>query len=453
MAEEVPPKGLVGVISLGCPKNLVDTETVLADFAAKGYGVTNDPEEADVLLVNTCGFIRDAKEESVNAILEMAAIKKAHPYKKLVVTGCLSQRYGASLAEEIPEIDVLAGTSQYKDLIPIVEAKNPDFATADNRVESPRFSREPVGERVLATAPHTAYVKIAEGCNNPCAFCIIPRLRGPYVSRTPEDIEREVTALAGRGVKEIILISQDTTLYGRDLEERTSLAALLPRLAAVEGVVWIRLLYLYPTLVTAELLETMAREPKVAPYLDIPLQHSHSAVLKRMRRVERSDGIVNKLEMIRTLLPDAAIRATFIVGFPGETVEEFEHLFSFVKAQRFDHLGIFTYSDEEDTEAFGLPDKVPAEVAEERKNRLMECQQEISREKLAARVGETVYVLMEGESDETELLLQGRTMGQAPEIDGVTLINDGFAEPGEIVPVVITEAHDYDLVGHVMEAE
>lgn len=443
-------KQKVGVISLGCPKNLVDTEKMLGRFFQQGYTLTANPEEADLLVVNTCGFKADAEQESRQAILAMAEVKAQYPGKRLVVTGCLSQRYGATLLQDMPDIDLLLGSAQYDQLIPLIEAHDP--------VGRPRMAVTPIVRdtplqeehpQLLTTPSHMAYVKIAEGCNNPCAFCIIPQLRGRFRSRTMEDIEAEVALLSQRGVIEISLVSQDTTLYGRDLSPRTTLAALLQRLVRIEGISWIRLLYLYPTLVTEALLEVMATEEKVLPYFDIPLQHSHSAVLARMKRVERTEDIRQLLEKIRARLPEATLRTTFIVGFPGESKKEFQHLSHFVGEGWFDHVGVFTYSDEQGTSAYHLPGKVAQKTARKRRKALMRLQQEISRKKLDTQIGHTLPVLVDGVSEESSWLLEGRTMGQAAEVDGIVYINAGMPQPGTIVPVTITEAHEYDLVGHV----
>lgn len=441
MAKKSP---CVGVISLGCPKNLVDTEKMLGRFIQHGYTLTPNAEEADILMVNTCGFKADAEAESREAILAMAAIKARHPGKRLVVTGCLSQRYGDQLAEEMPEIDLLTGSDHYDQLIQLIESKT---RLAVQPATPTLYEKET--PRLLTTPPHTAYVKIAEGCNNPCAFCIIPQLRGRFRSRLPEDIQSEVNILCQQGVKEINLVSQDTTLYGRDLTTKTDLASLIQRLATIDDLVWIRTLYLYPTLITPTLLKVMAETEKVLPYLDVPLQHSHSDVLARMRRVERTKHIEQLLEQIHHHLPNATRRTTFIVGFPGETEKEFQHLYDFVAKEKFDHVGVFTYSDEEGTTAFTLPNKIPPEVAQEREEALMLLQQDISRDKLASQRGTTIPVLVDGVSEESEWLMEGRTMGQAPEVDGMVFINDGMPSVGTIVPVTITDSHLYDLVGHV----
>ena len=444
------PGRRVGVVSLGCPKNLVDTEKMLGRFLQQGYTLTADPEAADLLVVNTCGFKADAETESREAILAMAEIKARHPGQRLVVTGCLAQRYGALLAQEIPDIDILIGADQYEQLIPLLEASQVSGqvvrAVAPIACPTPPDPEEPA--RFLTTPAHTAYVKIAEGCNNPCAFCIIPQLRGRFRSRSLEEIEAEVIQLSQQGVVEINLVAQDTTLYGRDLTPRVSLALLLRRLARVEGIAWIRPLYLYPTLVTPELLAVMGSEAKVLPYFDLPLQHSHSAVLARMKRVERARSIRRLLQEIRRQVPQAVLRTTFIVGFPGETKKEFRHLYRLVGQGWFDHVGVFTYSDEQGTAAYHFPDKVAAKTARKRQKALMLLQQRISRKKLRRQVGRTLPVLVDGVAAEHPGLVLGRWMGQAPEVDGLVYINAGQPQPGTIVPVIVTASHEYDLVGY-----
>ncbi|MBF0185094.1 MAG: 30S ribosomal protein S12 methylthiotransferase RimO [Magnetococcales bacterium] len=437
------------MIALGCPKNRVDSEQLLGRFLQHGYTLTHDPDQADLLVVNTCGFKADAEAESRAAIEEMAAIKARHPDKRLLVTGCLSQRYGNALAEQIPAIDVLLGSAQYERVIPLL--------AANQASGQPVLQVEPVSmqanvpdpdQRVLTTPSHSAYVKIAEGCNNTCAFCIIPQLRGRFRSRPPEEIVAEVERLAAQGVVEINLVSQDTTLYGRDLSPRTSLAALLRRLGQVQAIAWIRTLYLYPTLINEELLQVMAGEEKIVPYLDVPLQHSHTAVLARMRRAERAEDIEQLLQRIRHHLPHAALRTTFIVGFPGESDAEFDHLQALVRQEWFDHLGVFTYSDEPGCRAYTLPDKIDPALASQRRQHLLALQQPISRRKLRQWVGKTVPVLVEGVSAEHSGLMLGRTRQQAPEIDGVVYLNAGQPQAGSLLPVRITDSHEYDLVGH-----
>ncbi|MBF0623567.1 MAG: 30S ribosomal protein S12 methylthiotransferase RimO [Magnetococcales bacterium] len=441
----------VGLISLGCAKNLVDSEFMLGQFRDAGYEITPDPDQADLLVVNTCGFIADAEAESRAAIQEMADLKARHPGQRLVVTGCLSQRYGAQLVKDIPGIDVLLGSGQYQELIRAVQIPQADPDRPALILGPPTYLPDGNARRVSTTPAHLAYVKIAEGCNNPCAFCVIPHLRGPFRSRPPLEIEAEVRQLAARGVKEINLVSQDTTLYGRDLSPRTDLTSLLNRLEDIDGILWIRLLYLYPTLISDRLLITILRQPKVVPYLDMPLQHFHTDTLTRMRRAERSTSVQRLLRRVRGVLPDAVLRTTMIVGFPGETDKEFQALYDFVAEAKFDHLGVFIYSDEKGTPAYDLPNKVPAEVAEERMNQLMMLQQGISREKLVRLVGQTIPVLVDRISTESDLLLEGRFAGQAPDVDGVVYINDGSQyPPGSMVQVRITESHEYDLVGTVV---
>ncbi|MBF0426911.1 MAG: 30S ribosomal protein S12 methylthiotransferase RimO, partial [Magnetococcales bacterium] len=429
----------------------VDSEFMLGQFRSQGFQLTNDPAQADLLVVNTCAFVAEAEAESREAIRDMLAIKKAHPGKQLIVTGCLSQRYGERLAQELPGMDIILGSGQYQRLIPLIKSINPNPEQPLVGLGPPTFLPKGTSERVLTTPGHTSYVKIAEGCNDPCTFCIIPRLRGPFRSRMPRDIEQEVRRLARQGVKEINLVSQDTTLYGRDLSPRTDLPSLLNRLGDIDGIQWIRMLYLYPTLISDRLLITILRQEKVLPYLDMPLQHFHTEVLTRMKRAERAPSVRRLLRRIRGVLPNAVIRTTMMVGFPGETDEEFQALYDFVTEARFDHLGVFIYSHEDGTPACSMPDQVPHALAEERRSRLMALQQSISREKLSRLVGQVLPVLVDHLSPESGTLLQGRYSGQAPEVDGVVYINDGpRIEPGHIVPVRITESHEYDLVGRVV---
>lgn len=446
-------KGTVALISLGCPKNLVDTEHMLGQFIHQGYALTTDPEKADLLVINTCGFKADAVKESKEAILAMATVKADHPGKRLVVTGCLAQRYGTALLQKMPNIDILIGSTQYDQLIPLIESPQPNGQPGT--AVTPPSEAPRAYHRVLTTSPQTAYVKIAEGCNNPCSFCIIPQLRGRFRSRALEDIENEVTTLGQQGIQEINLVSQDTTLYGRDLSPRTSLAELLRRLARIPNIAWIRTLYLYPTLITTDLLEVMASEEKILPYLDMPLQHSHSAVLKRMKRVERTEDIQHLLHNIQTYLPHATLRTTFIVGFPGESHIEFQHLYDFVAQGWFDHVGVFTYSDEKEASAYHLRNKVSKRLAKKRRGLLMGLQQEVSYKKLKKWIGHTLPVLVEGkpigvEGEPHGDLRMGRSMGQAPDVDGTVFIQKGKPKPGAIVPVTITDTFEYDLAGYTI---
>ncbi|OSM04369.1 30S ribosomal protein S12 methylthiotransferase RimO [Magnetofaba australis] len=437
----------VGIISLGCPKNTVDTENMLGRLVGEGYALTGDPEEADVLVINTCGFIADAEAESRSNIAAMAEVRCAHPDKKLIVTGCLSQRYGDGLKADYPDVDLVVGSGQYDKIIPLLahpaEAGDADLFAAPGQMSDHN------APRLLTTAEHTAYLKIAEGCNNTCAFCIIPQLRGRFRSRALDDLEAEARQLAENGVKELVLVSQDTTWYGRDLTPRADLAELLERLAAIPQKPWIRMLYLYPTLINDRLLQTVARHDNILPYFDIPLQHAHDAVLKRMGRAERSDGIRAMLDNIRATVPDAVIRTTFIVGFPGESEAEFEFLADFIEEAQFDWMGCFVYSDEPEAPAYQLPGKVDREIALQRQGALMERQMAITAERLQSWVGRTIPVLVEGEDEEDPDLLIGRGPGMAPEVDGTVLITgDDPLEEGQLIRVHIDEADAYDLVGH-----
>nr|CRH05685.1 Ribosomal protein S12 methylthiotransferase rimO [Candidatus Magnetococcus massalia] len=437
-------KGIVGLISLGCAKNTVDSEQMLGRFVTNGYGITSDPQEADILVVNTCGFIEDAAKESQDTIDEMSHLKALYPGKKLVVTGCLSQRHGETMLEQHPAIDLLLGAGKYDKLIPLVEA---DGAAEANQVAEPDAAGDHSVPRVLTSAEGSAYIKIAEGCNQSCAFCIIPQLRGPFRSRGLEDLTTEARHLDEGGVRELVLISQDTTWWGRDLEPRSSLAKLLEQLLAETDIPWIRMLYLYPTLVNSELLETMAQHTRLIPYFDIPLQHADSGVLTRMKRAERLEGIRKMVASIREKMPNAVLRSTFIVGFPGEDQEAFEVLHSFIKEAKLDWVGVFQYSDEEGTDAFTMGDKVDPEVAQERYDILMQTQQQITRERLKKWLGETLDVLVE-EFDEEDQCWVGRFWGQAPEVDGRVLIQTfDELEPGEMLPVKIEQVLGYDLYG------
>ena len=435
----------IGMVSLGCPKNLVDTEALLGDLTRHGYEITPDEKNAEVIIVNTCGFLQASVKESVETILEMASWKTAGPCKRLIVTGCLAERHPEELLKEIPEIDHLLGVKQYPLLKHLLNGRR----GPRNLVHEPAQYFESYTHRALTTPGHTAYVKIAEGCSNQCAFCIIPQLRGPIQSRPPQSILEEVRALAERGVKEINLVSQDTTLYGYDLRLKEGLVSLLEDLDKIPGVEWIRLFYCYPTMVTERLMDAVNRLDKVVPYLDIPLQHSHDFILKRMKRQERETGVRRMLETLRARIPGLALRTTFITGFPGEEEVHFQHLLDFVREFEFDHLGVFVYSDEEGTAAFELPERVPPQVAEERRNALMETQRTIVRRKQAARIGEIHPVLVDGLA--SDCLLTGRLPTQGPEIDGQAIIEDSDVTPGELVPMQITGVLDYDLVVRKVE--
>jgi len=446
----------VGFISLGCPKNLVDSEVMMGQLQQEGYEITGDATEAETIVVNTCGFIDAAKKESIEAILEAARLKSEGKCKRLIVAGCLVERYRDELRAEIPEVDAFIGTSQIKDIT----------TAADPRVNTRQLPVLPLGNqtatylydestpRVLATPGHFAYVKIAEGCDRPCAFCFIPQMRGHFRSRRFGSVVAEAKGLAERGVKEIILVAQDSSRYGEDLGERDALAHLMRELCRLEGVEWVRVMYTYPTHISDAFLDVLASEPKAVKYLDLPLQHASQNVLRLMKRGGNRASLERLIERVRERVPNVAVRTTFITGFPGETERDFDELLAFVRNVEFDRVGVFTYSDEEGTPAFELSDKVDGATARRRRARLMKEQSRISLRRNRARVGETLRVLFEGESQESELLWQGRTEAQAPDIDGCVLINDApegcRPEPGDFVNVRVTEAQEYDLVGRII---
>lgn len=440
----------IGMVSLGCPKNTVDTELALGDLTAHGYGLTANQEEADVLIVNTCGFIESAKRESIDAILEMARWKTEGRCQSLIVTGCLSERYSEELLKEIPEIDHMLGVGQYPRLKEILK-ENGASRVNRNHVQEPAQYFESYANRALSTPFYSAYVKISEGCSNKCAFCIIPKMRGPLRSRPMESILEETQALARRGVREFNLISQDTTMYGVDLRMKDGLTRLLKEMAQIEGVDWMRLFYCYPTFINSDLIDLIAAEEKICSYIDVPLQHAHDEMLKAMKRQEREQGVRKMIEELRSKVPGIALRTTFITGFPGETEAHFQRMADFVRELEFDHLGVFTYSDEEGTTAYDYPDRVPQAVKEERKEILMEIQREICRAKNAAKVGEVHPVLVEGLEDGDAYLVTGRLPTQAPDIDGQVIIEESDVEPGQIIPMRITGAAEYDLIAKAVE--
>jgi ribosomal protein S12 methylthiotransferase len=442
---ETKPK--VGIISLGCSKNLVDTEVMLGHLDRAGCSFVTDASEAEVLLVNTCGFIDSAREESIRTVLEASRYKETGKLKRLVVAGCLVQRYAEELRRELPEVDVFLGLDQLDGVVAAARAELPVLPSRPGPASYIYDDRTP---RRLATPPWTAFVKIAEGCDHTCSFCAIPSFRGAFRSRRPESVVAEAEALAARGVREINLIAQDSSHYGRDLGIPSGLASLLEDLDGVQGLRWIRVHYLYPNTVTDHLIETMARLPRVVKYVDMPLQHAHPATLERMRRGGSADRHRDLLGRFRAAMPGAALRTTFIVGFPGETEEEFETLLDFTAEGWFDHVGVFPYSHEDGTTAHALADDVPAAVKRRRRDRLMRAQQRVVRARNDSLLGSVVEVLVEGAHPETEHLLTGRTAGQAPEVDGQVLLNDGEAEPGAFVPVEITETAGYDLVGRIV---
>jgi ribosomal protein S12 methylthiotransferase len=433
----------VGMVSLGCPKNTVDSERVLGDLVASGFDLIQDEKYAEVIIINTCGFIESAKKESVDTILEMARYKTEGNCKQLIVTGCMAERYGQELLDEIPEIDHMLGVGQYPQLKTIIEDINP---STRNHVATPAEFYESYTDRLLTTAFYTAYLKISEGCSNRCAFCIIPKMRGPMRSRSPESILAEAEHLARKGVKEFNLISQDTTMYGFDLGMKDGLVNLLEKMSKVDGLEWIRLLYCYPTFLNSKMIDLIASEPKVCQYIDIPLQHTHDDMLKSMKRQETESGVRRMLDEIRFKIPDVAIRTTFITGFPGETETHFQHTTQFLREMEFDHVGIFTYSDEEGTTAFNYPNRVSEEIKVERRDILMGFQKEIAIRKNQKRIGKVQSVLVEG-FDPENYLMTGRLSSQAPDIDGQVILEKCEAEPGEIISVRINQVVDYDLIG------
>jgi ribosomal protein S12 methylthiotransferase len=446
----------VGFVSLGCPKNLVDSEVMMGTLQQAGYEITSSAEDADTVVVNTCGFIESAKQESIEAIIEATRLKGERKAKRVVVAGCLVERYRDDLIKELPEVDAFIGTNEVTRILEAAdETKNfralpllpigNKTATYLYDFDTPRFR---------ATQSHTAFIKIAEGCDRPCAFCSIPSMRGSFRSRRFGSIIEEARNLVKQGVKEIVLIAQDSSRYGEDLGEVDALAALIRALGEIEELEWVRVMYAYPTHISDAFLEAIAETPKAVKYLDMPLQHASRIVLKLMKRGGTRESLERLITRVREKVPGITIRTTFITGFPGETEEDFEVLLAFVRSCRFDNVGVFTYSDEEGTPAFDLPDKVDPKIAKERRSRLMKEQAKISKQLNKAKIGETLEVMFEGLSAESDLLFQGRLQGQAQEIDGHIFINDmpENLEPrmGDIYKVRITAAHEYDLVGEII---
>ncbi len=471
----------LGFISLGCPKNLVDGEVMLGLARDAGHEITADAASADVIVVNTCAFIDTAKEESIEAILEMAGRKREGSCKRLVVTGCLAERYRDQLRAEIPEIDVVLGTGEVPDITRAIDGTapvpapvrlfrsfnalaggrpdagtrnpgTPDAGNAPSEIPGPTYLYDSTTPRMLTTPAHYAYVKVAEGCDYTCAFCIIPTLRGQYRSRDESSIVEEARALAARGVRELLLISQDTTFFGIDRGERGGLARLLRRLNDVPDLRWIRLLYLYPTTITDDVLDAMAECEKVCNYIDLPLQHASADVLRRMRRPGNGDAYRRLLARIRARIPAVTLRTTFIVGFPGETEQDFAELCTFVREIAFDHVGVFTYSHEEGTRAHTMEDDVPPSVKQARKDQLLQLQKRIVAARQRARVGESCRVMVDGPSPESELVMTGRLEGQAPDIDSIVYFDEvdpSTLSPGDLVAAQVTGARGYDLVATV----
>jgi ribosomal protein S12 methylthiotransferase len=440
----------IGFVSLGCPKNLVDTEVMMGQLVAGGHQLTPHPGEADVIVVNTCSFIDPAKQESVDTILEMAEHKKTGRARKLIVAGCLVERYRGDIQKDLPEVDALIGTNELDRIVGLCE----DRATPAGAAEP--YLYHDLTPRVCSTPRHFSYIKISEGCDHPCSFCVIPQYRGANRSRRPESVVAEATRLFAQGVREINLIGQDTTAYGEDLGIKDGLGHLLGRLAKIETPQpkWIRFLYAYPNRVTSHLLDTLAEHASLVKYIDMPLQHASASVLKRMKRGASGDIFLKLLERVRAAVPGVAIRTSFIVGFPGETDADFDELCAFVQEANFDRLGVFSYSDEDTAASYRLDGKVDARTIYNRKRRLMSLQKKISRAKNRKLIGREFPVLVEGPSRETDLLWECRLPTQAPEIDGVCYINDIDGDepaPGQMRILRVTEAHDYDVVGTLTE--
>lgn len=448
-------------ISLGCDKNLVDSEKMLGLLGDSGYAIVEEESEADAIVVNTCCFIHDAKEESIETILEMAEWKQKGNVKALVVTGCLAQRYQDEIEEAIPEVDAVIGTTGYTEIVKILDQLL-DKSEIEHEEEHSLLSYCPSidllpaslsDKRVVTTGGYTAYLKIAEGCNKRCTYCVIPYIRGRYRSFPMEDLLEEAERLAKSGVKELILIAQETTVYGTDLYGRKALPELLRKLCQIDGLSWIRILYCYPEEITDELIQVIKEEEKICHYLDIPIQHSEDRILRNMGRKTNRAELISLVEKLRSEIPDIVLRTTLITGFPGETEDEFEHMLDFVDEMEFDRLGVFPYSPEEGTKAAEMEDQVPDEVKEQRRDAIMELQQEISAGAAADRIGEEMSVLIEGYLYEEDIYI-GRTYMDAPKVDGNVFVrSEEEMISGDIVPVRITGANEYDLMGDVIYAD
>ena len=445
--DESPMKPRVCIVTLGCAKNLVDSENMLGLVKAQGFAVARDLEEAEIGIINTCGFIEPAIEESVGMILEIAAMKSAGKLKKLYVTGCLVQRFGYKLKRELPEVDGWLGTGQIHHIAHLLAETR--GGPTPFLISRPTYLAGDQTPRIQSSPFYTAYVKIAEGCSHRCSYCTIPAIRGPLRSRPPGSVVAEVAAMAVRGVKEINLIAQDTTSYGKDLKGGGSLEDLLQALIPVKGLQWIRILYGHPRGISDRLLDLMEEYEEICPYLDIPLQHVHSGVLKKMGRYSNRENPWQLLERIRSRKRPMALRSTLMVGFPGETEGAFRELYDFVSQAEFEHLGVFIYSAEKGTRAARLDRPIDQGVAEERRDALMRLQAGISLKKHRKMIGKVVAVLIEGPSEETDLLLKGRTAAMAPDVDAQVLINKGKGVVGEILRVKIRAAHEYDLIGEI----
>ena len=442
----------IGVVSLGCPKNLVDSETMLGLIHEENYEITNDPSEAEIIIINTCGFIESAKEESINTILQMAEYKKSGSCKYIIVTGCLSQRYAEELFNELPEADAIAGVEVYDEIgIIIKRVMNGErfIMLERSKPDVIYTSKETFLPRILTTPSYTAYLKIAEGCDNCCSYCAIPKIRGPYRSKPMEQVLKEAKALADNGVKELIVVAQDTTRYGEDLPGgKLLLADLLKELNKIESLKWIRVMYCYPNNFTDELIETFASLDKVCKYVDLPLQHASNRLLASMNRYDTIEEVETLLAKLRKRIPGIVIRTTFIVGFPGETDADFEELKEFVEQQRFENAGVFAYSQEEGTVAGAMPNQIPDEIKQERYHELMALQAQISEEIHKDTEGQTLEVLVEGIGEDGSGLHYGRSYREAPDIDGLVFIeNPGDIEPGCFIKVNILQGFTYESVG------
>ena len=442
----------VSMVSLGCPKNLVDAEVMLGVLADKGYEITTEEKDADIIIVNTCSFIKEAREESVEVILDLADRKHDGRCHTLIVAGCLPQRYQEELAKELPEVDIFIGTGDYPKIAEVLAERSAE-AGQIKYVGDPNYIFDETLPRLNSSPAWYAYLKIGEGCSNCCTYCAIPAIRGAYRSRPQEALLAEAEKLVAGGSRELILVSQDTTRYGSDLGEGVNLASLVKELAKIKDLHWIRLLYTYPDGIDDELIELLATEPKLCKYLDIPIQHISTAVLKRMNRRSTGEQIRNLVTRLREKVPGIALRTSLIVGFPGETVEDFTELLRFVEQTRFERLGVFCYSKEEGTKAAEMEDQISERVKRERHRKLMRMQSRVSFRINRGLVGTVEQVIVEGYSDETDLLLKGRTSRQAPDIDGQVYITSGRADVGDIVNCRITDSSDYDLVAEMLEEE
>ena len=437
----------VCLVSLGCPKNLVDSEVMLGILKKHHFELIIDEKEADILIVNTCGFIGDAKEESIDAILRLVELKEKGRCRLLIVTGCLSQRYKEELAEELPEVDYFIGTGEYHRIAEIIK-KSPSSRLI---VGIPTYIYNETTPRILSTPRYYAYVKIAEGCSNHCSYCTIPSIRGELRSRHVPSVLKEVEGLVAQGVKEINLISQDTTSYGKDMGDPEALERLLKGMVRIDGLEWVRLLYLYPTRITDTLIKIIRDEEKVCNYIEIPIQHISERLLNAMNRRYSRSQIERLIEKLRKEIPGVVLRTSLIVGFPGERERDFEELLDFVESAKFDRLGVFKYSKEEGTLAYDMKYQVSEDIKESRFDTIMKIQARISLEKNRAIVGSTFKVLVEGVKEKNPVVLKGRIEGQAPDIDGITYINKGKATPGDMVNVLITDASPYDLIGEICD--